>query len=220
MTPTTKGIPAIDFYGSSEWFPLIAPYSFYHRGPVRNTAGIVLPFEAVDVHAPVFVPGKNSIAFIKSSLEGELLSNLPSNLLSFLSNRGQHVQDGYTYETIIEQDEIELLRSFVEGRTASHPVVISLTREAEAFCNRQGIRKYVTVASDLLNQCFSNVQGVDSEVLQDPDTDTEDQLLVIHVEVKGEIEAVLDMYDKYTEEWVSRVPWPERAKISLSYIII
>ena len=139
-----------------------------------------------------------------------------------MSNRGQHVQDGYTYETIIEHDEIELLRSFVEGRTAFHPVVISLSREAEAFCSRQDIRKYVNVASDLLNQCFSNIRGVDSEVLQDPDTDTdtEDQLLVIHVEVKGEIEAVLDMYDKYTEEWVSRVPWPERGKISLSYIVI
>jgi len=218
MTPTTKGISAIDFYGSSEWFPLIAPYSFYHRGPARNTAGIVLPCEAVDVHAPVFVPGKNSTAFIKSSLEGELLSNLPSNLLSFLSNRGQHVQDGYTYETIIEHDDIELLRSFVEGRTASRPVVISLSREAEAFCNRQGIRTYVTVASDLLNQCFSNIWSVDSEILQDPET--EEQLLVIHMEVKGEIEEVLDMYDKYTEGWVSRVPWPERAKISLSYIAI
>jgi hypothetical protein len=93
-----------------------------------------------------------------------------------------------------------------------------LSREVEAFCSRQGIRKYVTVVSDLLNQCFSGIRGVNSEVLQDPET--EDQLLVIHVEVKGEIEAVLDMYDKYTEEWVSRVPWPERSKISLSYIVI
>jgi len=218
MTPTTKGIPAIDFYGSSEWFPLIAPYSFYHRGPALNTAGIVLPRETEDVQAPTFVPGKNSTAFIKSSLEGELLSNLPSNLLSFLSNRRQHVQDGYTYETIIKQDDIELLRRFVEGRAASRPVVVPLSREADAFCSRQGIRKYVNVASDLINQCFSNIQNVESEILQDPDA--EDQFLVIHLEVKGEIEAVLDMYDKYTEEWVSRVPWPERGKISLSYIVI
>ncbi len=218
MTPTTEGIPAIDFNGRYEWLPLIAPYSFHHREPAGETAGIVLPCEAVDVHAPMFVPGTNSTAFIKSSLEGELLSNLPSSLLSFLSNRRQHVRDGYTYETIIEQEEIELLRSFVEGQTAIRPVVVPLSREAEAFCSRQGIRKYVNVVSDLLNQCFSNVRGVDSEVLQDPDT--EDQLLVIHVEIKGEIDAVLDMYDKYTEEWVSRVPWPERAKISFSYIII
>ena len=217
MTPTTESITVIDFNERAEWFPYFTPYSFYNREP-GGTADTVLHCEAEDVHAPIFVPGKNSTAFIKSSLEGKLLSNLPSNLLSFLNNRGQHVQNGHTYETIIEQDEIELLRSFVEDRTASRPVVISLSREAEAFCNRQGIRKYVTVASDLLNQRFSNVRGVDSEVLQDPET--EDQLLVIHVEVKGEIEAVLDMYDKYTEEWVSRVPWPERGKISLSYIII
>ncbi|MBU0652031.1 MAG: hypothetical protein KKG96_04035 [Proteobacteria bacterium] len=110
------------------------------------------------------------------------------------------------------------MRSFVEGRAASRPGVVPLSREAEAFCGCQGIRKYVNVASDLINQCFSNIRGVDSEVLQDPDA--EDQFLVIHLEVKGEIEAVLDMYDKYTEEWVSRVPWPDRGKISLSYIVI
>ena len=151
-------------------------------------------------------------------LEGKLLmdaSNAP--FTSFLINRIKGVQEGDTYRTIIKQDEIELLRSFVEGRAASRPVVIFLSREAEVFCSRQGIRKYVTVASDLINQCFSNIRGVDSEVFQDPDT--EDQLLVIHVEVEGEIEAVLDMYDKYTEEWVSRVPWPERSKITLSYIV-
>lgn len=205
MTPTTKGIiPAIDFNGRSEWLPFIALYSFYHREPEGDTASIVLPCEAENVHVPTFVPGKNSTVFIKSSLEGELLSNLPSSLLSFLNNRRQYVQDGDTYLTIIDQKDI--------------PVVVPLSLEAEAFCRRQGIRKYVNAASDLLNQCFSNVRGVDSEVLQDPDA--EDQFLVIHLEVKGEIEAVLDMYDKYTEEWVSRVPWPERGKISLSYIII
>jgi hypothetical protein len=218
MIPTTKGISAIDFNGRSEWLPLIAPYSFYHREPAGDTASIVLPCEAEDAHVPTFVPSKNSTAFIKSSLEGELLSNVPSSLLSFLNNRRQHVQDGDTYLTVIDQKDIDILSSLVKGRTASRPVVFPLSREAEAFCSRQGIRKYVTVASDLLNQCFSNIRGVDSEVLQDPDA--EDQFLVIHLEVKGEIEAVLDMYDKYTEEWVSRVPWPERGKISLSYIVI
>jgi hypothetical protein len=123
-----------------------------------------------------------------------------------------------TYLAILDQKDIEPLRSFVKGQTAARSVVISLSQEAEAFCNRQGIRKYVTVASDLLNQCFSNVRSVESEILQDPDV--EDQYLVIHLEVKGEIEAVLDMYDKYAEEWVSRITWPERAKICLSYIAI
>ena len=152
-------------------------------------------------------------------LEGKLLMEAYSApLTSFLINRITGVQEGDTYKTIIKQDEIELLRSFVEGRAASRPVVVPLSREAEAFCGCQGIRKYVNVASDLINQCFSNIQNVESEILQDPDA--EDQFLVIHLEVKGEIEAVLDMYDKYTEEWVSRVPWPERGKISLSYIVI
>ncbi|OGP85911.1 MAG: hypothetical protein A2V87_07390 [Deltaproteobacteria bacterium RBG_16_58_17] len=152
-------------------------------------------------------------------LEGKLLMEASSaSFTSFLINRSKGVQEGDTYGTIIEQDEIELLRSFVEGQAASRPVVVPLSREAEAFCGCQGIRQYVNVASDLINQCFSNIQNVESEILQDPDA--EDQFLVIHLEVKGEIEAVLDMYDKYTEEWVSRVPWPERAKISLSYITI
>jgi hypothetical protein len=199
----------------------IAACSFYRNEPAEDTDFSVLTYGGEDCDTPTFSSRKQEVAFIKIVLEGKLLMEASSaSFTSFLINRVKGVQEGDTYGTIIKQDDIELLRSFVEGRADSRPVVVPLSREAEAFCSRQGIRKYVNVASDLLNQCFSNVRGVDSEVLQDPDTDTEDQLLVIHVEVKGEIEAVLDMYDKYTEEWVSRVPWPERAKISLSYIII
>lgn len=218
MTPTTESMSSIDLNEKSEWLPHIASYSFYHREPAWGTAGLVLPCEAEDVHAPTFVLGKNSTAFVKPSFVGDLLLNVPSNLLSFLNNRRQHVQNGDTYKTIIDQKDIDILSSLIKGRTASRPVLIPLSREAETFCGLQGILKYVNVASELLNQCFSNVQGVDSEVLQDPNT--EDQVLVIHVEIKGEIDLVLDMYDKYTEEWVSRVPWPERAKINLSYITI
>ncbi len=215
MTPTTESI--IDFNERAEWLPHFTPYSFYNH-ETGGTAGTMLHCEAENVHAPMFVPGKYSITFMKSFFEVELLSNVPSSFLFFLNNRRQHVQDGDTYKTIIDQKDIDILSSLIKGRTASRPVVVPLSREAEAFCSHQDILKYVNVASDLINQCFSNVRGVDSEILQDPDT--EDQMLVIHVEVKGEIDAVLDMYDKYTAEWVLRVPWPERAKISFSYITI
>lgn len=218
MTPTTEGISAIDFNGRSQWLPLIAPYSLYHGESAGDTAGIAMPYETEYVHAPTFVPGKNSTAFIKPSFDVELLANVPSRLLSFLNNRRQHVKDGDTYLTIITQKDIDILSSLVKGGTTSRPVVLPLSPAAEAFCNSQGISQYIKVASDLVNKCFSNIRSVDSEVLQDPDA--EDQFLVIHLEVKGEIAAVLDMYDKYTEEWVSRVPWPAREKISLSYIII
>lgn len=218
MTLTTDTISAVDFRGNPEWLALIAPYGLYHREPAGDTDRMKLPYGAEDVHAPTLFPGKKNTAFIKASPEGELLFKVPASLLSFLNNRRQHVQDGDTYGTIIEQNDIEILRGFVEGGTAPLPVVVPLSHEAEAFCIRERICPYVTLASDLLNQCFSNIQGIVSEILQDPDT--EDQRLVIHVEVKGEIEAVLDMYDKYTEEWVSRSPWPERAKISLSYLMI
>ncbi|MDI6725897.1 MAG: hypothetical protein QMD32_02950 [Smithellaceae bacterium] len=218
MTPTTEGISALDFNGRSEWLPLIAPYSLYHGESAEDTAGRAMPYETEYVHAPTFAPCNNSTAFVKPSFEGELLANVPSSLLSFLNNRRQHVKDGDTYLTIINQKDIDILSSLVKGRTTSRPVVVPLSPAAEAFCNSQGISPYIKVASDLVNKCFSNIKGVAGEVLQDPDV--EDQFLVIHVEVKGEIEAVLDMYDKYTEEWVTKVPWPERSKISLSYIII
>jgi hypothetical protein len=218
MAPTTRGISDIDLSRRSEWIPFIAPYSSYHDDPTGDTTGIILPSEADVIHVPGLVRSKDNTASVKSSLEWEMLLNVPSNLLSFLSKRRQLVLNGYTYETIVEPEEIELLRCVVKTLATSRSFAIPLSREAEAFCCQQGIREYVTLVSSLLNQCFSDIRDVDSEVLQDPDTG--DRLLVIHMEVKGEIEEILDMYDKYTEEIISRIPWPERGKINLSYIII
>lgn len=215
MTLTTNAISTIDFNVNSEW---LAPYSLYLHEPAGATDCLALPCNAEDAYATTFLPDKKDSDFIKTSREGKFLSNVPSKLLSFLNNRRQYVQDGDTYGTIIEQSDIEILRSFVAGGMAPLPLVVPLSPKADAFCNSQGISQYVKVASDLVYKCFSNIRSVVSELLQDPDT--EEQLLVIHVEVQGEIEAVLDMYDKYTDEWVSKVPWPARAKISLSYIII
>jgi hypothetical protein len=219
MTPTTKGISIVDFTENPARFHFIAASGFYLNEPARDMDLSLLTYGGEDCDTPTFALTQQELEFRKTVIEGKLLIKACSaRVTSFLISRIKGVQEGDTYGTIIEQDEIELLRSFAEGRTVSRPVVVPLSHEAESFCNRQDIRKYVTVASDLINQCFSNIRGVDSEILQDPDA--EDQFLVIHLEVKGEIEAVLDMYDKYTEEWVSRVPWPERGKIGLSYIVV
>ncbi|HKZ18010.1 MAG TPA: hypothetical protein VJ161_11185, partial [Geobacteraceae bacterium] len=113
----------------------------------------------------------------------------------------------------------EILKNYFKKRTSADRLAdINLSREEKEFCNRNGILQYIPVASELIKRHFSNIQRIDSEILHDPDT--EEQWLVINVQVKGEIEDILNMYDQYTGEWVSSVPWPEREKICLSYIII
>jgi hypothetical protein len=92
-----------------------------------------------------------------------------------------------------------------------------LTRETADFCNREGLSSYVAAASKFIAAHFCNVKSIDSEVLRCPDTDG--RFLVIQLEVEGEIDTVLDMYDRYTAAWVSAVPWPERGKMNLSYVL-
>src|SRR3972149_1100143 len=87
---------------------------------------------------------------------------------------------------MLGSNDVEMLRSFVQGEHASHPIVVPLCREVENYCNRWSIRQYLDVASDILNKHFSNIRSVTSEVLHDPETG--DQLLIIHLEVTGEAE--------------------------------
>ena len=165
------------------------------------------------------LPKKNTY-FLKTPPKGRLfLKSFTALPPSFFINRMQVMLNKETSQAVIEQDDIEILKNYFKKRTSSDQFAdINLSREEKEFCNRNGIRQYIPVASELIKRHFSNIQRIDSEILHDPDT--EEQWLVINVQVKGEIEDILNMYDKYTGEWVSSVPWPEREKICLSYIII
>lgn len=218
MTLTTKSILGADFKGYPQWLPSVAPSDFYHLDIALETDNWAVSSSTEDDYVSTSFPVKR-MNYIGNSTSWELLIKASEKLMpASFTYWIRCVQEGDTYGTVIDQDHIEILTRLAKGWSEYPPVIIPLSFETEAFCNNQGIRQYVALALDLLTQCFSGIRRIESEVLQDPDTG--DQMMVIHLEIDGEIEAVLDMYDRYTEEWVSRVPWPERSKIALSYIVI
>jgi len=58
------------------------------------------------------------------------------------------------------------------------------------------------------------------ELQPEKDRDRGDEWLVLDFEIAGEIDEILERYDKYIDIWVKLAPWPEREKIRLSYNIV
>jgi hypothetical protein len=52
------------------------------------------------------------------------------------------------------------------------------------------------------------------------DPETGERWLLIAITVYGEVGEILEQYERYTEQWIAAVPWPERDKIRLSFNII
>jgi len=196
----------MDFGKNPELLALIAQYELGEYETTRGTDHEILPFE-------------KGIADIKAHLECEILIKMPSIFpASFFIKRLYAILINETSQAIIEPDTIEQLQNYLKQKESFDRIVdIKLSRDEKEFCKHHGVLQYISVALGIIKRSFSNIRTIYTELLQDPDTD--EQWLVVNVEVKGEIEDILDMYDKYTGEWVSRVPWPERGKISLSYIV-
>ncbi len=87
-----------------------------------------------------------------------------------------------------------------------------------SFCQEKDILRYLPVALSLIEENFPSVKQVSFEVEQDPEAGEE--WLAIRIQLLGQTSEILDLYDKYTDSWVSGAPWPERSLIRLSYDII
>jgi len=93
-----------------------------------------------------------------------------------------------------------------------------LPENLHVFAEKYGLWSHLVAAMRLLNDCFPAAISGCLKLEHDPET--EEEWLVIEFEIGGEIEDILNSYDHYTDLWVSSVPWPEREKIRLSYIVI
>lgn len=97
-------------------------------------------------------------------------------------------------------------------------ILPKITPEIIEFCSRERITSYLPTAVNSVERNFPTISELKIEVEQDPET--EEEWLVLNVTIRGEVDEVLNNYDKYINYWVSSVPWPERQKIRLLYNII
>ena len=45
-------------------------------------------------------------------------------------------------------------------------------------------------------------------------------MVAIDIAVRADAADFLERYDKYTDEFVTRIPWPQRDKVRLAYRLI
>ena len=92
---------------------------------------------------------------------------------------------------------------------------VLLSDEVVSFCFRWQLFNHFQRALRLAQHSFLDLRKIDVEIESDPES--EDEWLVIVVQVHGDIGKVLDMYDAYTRKFVQVVPWPFLDKIRLIY---
>jgi hypothetical protein len=99
----------------------------------------------------------------------------------------------------------------------STPPAHSLTSDVAQFCENAGIAHYVSEAQTLIKQHFNAASTPQFRVEEDPETGV--RYLDIALTVQGTVEEVLDSYDRFTDQWVARVPDWARAHIRFAYSI-
>lgn len=101
----------------------------------------------------------------------------------------------------------------ISGHAQARSVLLS--DEVLSFCSRWQICNHFQRALRLAQHSFLDLKSIEVEIENDPES--EDEWIVIVVQVHGEIDKVLDMYDTYTRKFVQMVPWPALDKIRLIY---
>lgn len=86
------------------------------------------------------------------------------------------------------------------------------------FCIRHDLSFYLSMAIGLMRDSFPSLKRFSLQLELDPDTSEE--WILIDFDVKGEIEEILEEYDRYTDRWVKAAPWPQRDKIRTSFNIL
>lgn len=90
--------------------------------------------------------------------------------------------------------------------------------EVLRFGLQQNLSKYLPIASGLIRSSFPSLLNLFPEVEEDPETN--EKWLNFKITVQGEVDEILENYDHYISLFVSKVPFPERDKIRLTYNII
>ncbi len=100
-----------------------------------------------------------------------------------------------------------------EGQTAS-----GLSPDALAFCRREGIATELSLALDLVSQCFPIVANPAVNLVHDPEVDRE-AFLVIEIQVQGGVKETVAAHKRFALEASQRLG-AKRELIRLHYEMI
>jgi len=119
----------------------------------------------------------------------------------------------------IQQTYLKIL-SELRAMPAIHLKKLSqIPSEVLYFCFQQQILRHLPIAIEVIEKSFLTTIN-EIEMKPEIDPETVEEWLDFKIRIKGEVEEVLDRYDKYTESLVSLLPCSARYKMRLSYNII
>jgi len=125
------------------------------------------------------------------------------------------------YFDITSSDPVEDYLQFDVGKQIQKTFQVSISNipaEVLSFCKQEGILNCLWGMIEIVKKSFERIDNIEVEMEEDPETG--ERWVLVSIIVEGIVEEILKEYDHYTEEFISKVPWPERDKIRLSFNII
>ena len=95
---------------------------------------------------------------------------------------------------------------------------VLLSDEVREYCSEHKLLHHLQVALRLVQETFANPRSIYCAVQGDPEFEAD--WVVITVQLFGQVNDVLEMYEAYTRMLVETIPWPARDSIRLSYDIL
>ena len=86
------------------------------------------------------------------------------------------------------------------------------------FCYQKRILRHVPVALEIIENSFSRITELQMDL--EEDLETGEEWFELKLSIKGEVDEVLEEYDKYTDLLVSSIPSSARYYMRLSYNIV
>jgi hypothetical protein len=128
-------------------------------------------------------------------------------------------------QEVLEKPWREIQQTYLEILSELHEIPVThLKRLSQIpsnvlyFCYQERILRHVPVAVEIIEKSFSTVTGLQMDL--EEDLETGEEWLELKLSVKGEVNEVLEDYDKYTELLVSSIPSSARYNMRLSYNIV
>ena len=119
----------------------------------------------------------------------------------------------------IQQTYLKILSELREMHAIHLEKLSQISSRVLYFCYQQQILRHLPITIEIIEKSFfTTINEIEMEPEIDPETGEE--WLDFKIRIKGEVEEVLDRYDKYTERLVSLLPCSARYKMRLSYNII
>ena len=194
-------------------YPEILPaLHIYERGKAHDVRTDAVLFAEVNSEpAQSRVANSIKISFLRNTTRCIPVPHLASRLCAWWTKDVTEITLGQ--ENI---EELGVYAAYLGTPAGEHVLLLSYAETL--FCQANKLIPFLPVVEELIEVCFQKPLEVATELMKDPEA--EGEWLLINVKVDADIDAVLDMYDEFTREWVERVPWPQREKIVVDYSII